>query len=45
VTLHYLHDLSIADMAVAMDCAEGTAKAHLHKARTALAAHLDKDPT
>ncbi len=45
VTLHYLHDLSIADMATAMDCAEGTAKAHLHRARSALAAHLSEDPT
>lgn len=37
VALHYLEDLSIAEMASVLDCAEGTAKAHLHKARTTLA--------
>ena len=37
VALHYLDDLSIAEIADALDCAEGTAKAHLHKARTSLA--------
>jgi RNA polymerase sigma-70 factor (ECF subfamily) len=40
VALHYLEDLSIADIADAMACAEGTAKVHLHKARLALAHHL-----
>lgn len=40
VALHYLDDLSIAEIAVALDCAEGTAKAHLYKARHTLAAHL-----
>jgi RNA polymerase sigma factor (sigma-70 family) len=40
VALHYLDDLSIAEMADALGCAEGTAKAHLHKARTTLAARL-----
>jgi RNA polymerase sigma-70 factor (ECF subfamily) len=40
VALHYLDDLSVADIADAMGCAEGTAKAHLHKGRLALAAHL-----
>jgi RNA polymerase sigma-70 factor (ECF subfamily) len=41
VALHYLEDLSIADMAAVLDCAEGTAKAHLHKARHTLASLLD----
>lgn len=40
VTLHYLHDLSIHEIADALGCAEGTAKAHLHKARAALARQL-----
>lgn len=40
VALYYLEDLSISDIAAALDCAEGTAKAHLHKARHTLARHL-----
>jgi RNA polymerase sigma-70 factor, ECF subfamily len=35
--LHYADDLSVADVAVVMQCAEGTVKAHLHAARTSLA--------
>jgi DNA-directed RNA polymerase specialized sigma24 family protein len=46
VALHYLDDLSIAEMADALGCAEGTAKAHLHKARASLALHLrSQEPT
>lgn len=45
VVLHYLADESVADIAVALGCAEGTAKAHLHQARRALAARLGQpDP-
>jgi RNA polymerase sigma-70 factor (ECF subfamily) len=45
VALHYLEDRSIAEMAVILDCAEGTAKAHLHKARATLAGLLrDQEP-
>lgn len=40
IALHYLEDLSIADLAAVLDCAEGTAKAHLHKGRQALARRL-----
>ena len=40
VALHYLDDLSIAAIADALGCAEGTAKAHLHQARQTLAEHL-----
>jgi RNA polymerase sigma-70 factor (ECF subfamily) len=40
VALHYLEDLSIADIAAVLECAEGTAKSHLHKARAALAQRL-----
>lgn len=43
VALYYLEDRSVADVAAAMGCAVGTAKAHLHKARAALAAALDDE--
>jgi RNA polymerase sigma-70 factor (ECF subfamily) len=43
VALYYLEDLSIADLADALGCAEGTAKAHLHQARQTLAAHLQHE--
>lgn len=41
VALHYIEDLSVDDVAEAMGCAVGTAKAHLHAARAALAQRLD----
>lgn len=37
VALRYHGELSVAEIASAMDCAEGTVKAHLHAARTTLA--------
>ena len=37
VTLHYLEDRSVREIAEILGCAEGTAKAHLYKARTSLA--------
>jgi RNA polymerase sigma-70 factor, ECF subfamily len=40
VALRYLEDLSITDIAAALGCAEGTAKAPPHPARTTLAAQL-----
>jgi RNA polymerase sigma-70 factor (ECF subfamily) len=40
VALYYVSDLSIAEIADVLGCAEGTAKAHLHQARQALAEHL-----
>lgn len=43
VALHYHSDLSVADVATAMGCAQGTVKAHLHAARRALAAALCLD--
>ena len=42
ITLHYLEDRSVADVARIMDCAMGTAKAHLHKGRARLATLLDQ---
>jgi RNA polymerase sigma-70 factor (sigma-E family) len=40
VALHYLFDLSVVDVAATLGIAEGTVKAHLHKARAALANKL-----
>jgi RNA polymerase sigma factor (sigma-70 family) len=37
VTLHYVEDLSIPDVAAAMGCAEATVRVHLHRARRRLA--------
>lgn len=42
VTLHYLEDRSVADVARILGCAEGTAKAHLHKGRATLARLIDQ---
>ena len=41
VVLHYLADLSVADVAAVMGCREGTAKAHLDRARKRLAATIE----
>ncbi|HYI62297.1 MAG TPA: SigE family RNA polymerase sigma factor [Acidimicrobiales bacterium] len=41
VALHYLEDRPVAEVAAVLGCAEGTAKAHLHKGRAALARRLD----
>ena len=38
--LHYALDMSVSDIAHVLDCAEGTVKAHLYRARSALAAAL-----
>ncbi len=43
VALRYLDDLPLADIAVVMGCAEGTVKAHLHRARASLAEELRCD--
>lgn len=40
VALHYLEDRPLADIAVVLGCAEGTVKAHLHRARRSLADDL-----
>jgi len=41
VTLHYLEDRPVTEVANILGCAEGTAKAHLHKGRATLAKLLD----
>jgi RNA polymerase sigma factor (sigma-70 family) len=43
VALYYLGDLSIQQTAQVLDCAEGTVRAHLAKARQALARRLHLD--
>ena len=40
VALHYLDDLAVAEIATILQCAEGTVKVHLHRARKTLAAEL-----
>lgn len=44
VVLRYVEDRPVAAIAEVLDIAEGTVKAHLHKARAALARRLDLDP-
>ena len=39
--LHYALDMPVADVAEVLGCAEGTVKAHLHRARTTIAAALN----
>jgi len=41
VTLFYLQERSIKDVAAMLDLAEGTVKSHLHRARRALAALME----
>jgi RNA polymerase sigma-70 factor (ECF subfamily) len=40
VSLHYLEDRSVAEIAEVLGCAEGTVKVHLHRGRLALARAL-----
>jgi len=44
VTLFYLQDRSIEDVAVMMDLPEGTVKSHLHRARRRLAKMMEGKP-
>jgi RNA polymerase sigma-70 factor (ECF subfamily) len=43
VALYYFQDLSVQQTAMVLDCAEGTVKAHLAKARRALARQLEPE--
>jgi RNA polymerase sigma-70 factor (sigma-E family) len=43
VALYYFQDLSVQQTARVLDCAEGTVKAHLAKARRALARQLEPE--
>ena len=43
VALHFALDLGVAEIASTLDCAEGTVKVHLSRARAALAASLGLD--
>lgn len=40
LALHYLEDLSVAEIAETLNIAQGTVKTHLHRARTELAGRL-----
>lgn len=40
--LYYLEDRAVSEVAAVLGCAEGTAKAHLHKGRASLARLLDR---
>lgn len=40
VTLHYLEDCSVAEIAEALGCADGTVRVHLHRGRRTLAKAL-----
>ncbi|MFC5175959.1 RNA polymerase sigma factor [Nocardioides taihuensis] len=40
VALHYALDLAVADVAEVLECAEGTVKVHLHRARATLSTRL-----
>lgn len=41
ITLHYLDDRPVDEIAEILDCAPSTARVHLHRGRKALAASLD----
>ena len=43
IALYYLEDISVAEIATILDCAEGTVRATLHKGRAALARRLRVD--
>lgn len=42
VALHYVEDLSIAEVAAVLECAEGTVKTHLSRARATLTRQLPR---
>jgi len=41
IALHYLEELTVAEIAEVLECAEGTVKVHLHKGRKKLAERLE----
>lgn len=43
VILHYLEQLSVAEIAAVMDCAPNTVKVHLHRGRKTLAERLNAE--
>jgi RNA polymerase sigma-70 factor (ECF subfamily) len=44
ITLFYLQERSVADVAAMLDLPEGTVKSHLHRARRALGAMMEPQP-
>jgi len=43
ISLHYVYDMAVSDIAVTLDCSESTVKAHLVRGRSALARRLGVD--
>jgi RNA polymerase sigma factor (sigma-70 family) len=43
IALHYLDDAPVAEVALALGCAEATARVHLHRARLRLAELLHEE--
>ena len=41
ISLHYVYDMQVSDIAVTLGCSESTVKAHLVRGRAALARRLD----
>ncbi|MDQ1615480.1 MAG: hypothetical protein QOJ60_1419 [Actinomycetota bacterium] len=42
ISLHYMYDLGVAEIATTLGCAEGTVKVHLSRGRTALGARMGR---
>jgi len=40
ISLHYIYDMQVSDIALTLDCSQSTVKAHLVRGRTALATRL-----
>jgi RNA polymerase sigma-70 factor, ECF subfamily len=43
ISLHYIYDLQVSDIAHTLGCSESSVKAHLGRGRTALSRHLSVD--
>lgn len=42
ISLHYIYDLGVAEIASTLDCAEGTVKVHLARGRTTLGSRFSR---
>ena len=43
ISLHYIYDMQVSDIALTLDCSQSTVKAHLVRGRAALSKRLDPD--
>jgi RNA polymerase sigma-70 factor (ECF subfamily) len=43
ISLHYIYDLQVSDIADTLGCSESSVKSHLVRGRTALSRHLSID--